>query len=95
VPRNETPKYAIKLKDTSDKIWEVDSDSSSGKALYQWWERGGSSATCPGGCGTGCQLICVQMYRNRFGPNTTGVATITAAGVVISLKDPIFGLRPS
>jgi hypothetical protein len=34
-----------------------------------------------------CQMIVKNLYHNRFGQNTTGVATITGAGVVISPED--------
>jgi len=86
LPRNVSPKYAIKLKDVSDKIWEVDSDSSA-EGVISVAGTWGYAATCPADVEQACQLICVQMYRNRFGPNTTGAATLTAAGVVISPQD--------
>jgi hypothetical protein len=86
LPRNETPKYAVKLKDVSDKIWEVDSNSSSEGviSLVGTW---GFSTTAPADVEQACQLICVQMYRNRFGPNVTGTAIVTGAGVVINPQD--------
>jgi len=34
-----------------------------------------------------CMLIVMTAYRNRFGQNTEGAATITGAGVVITPKD--------
>lgn len=86
LPYNVTPYYAVKLKESSSYFWEWDSNANSEKVITiagAW----GYSATCPAEIELACQLIVVNVYRNRFGTNQTGVATITGAGVVITPND--------
>lgn len=86
LPYNVTPYYGIRLKESSSYIWEVDSNNNRERVITiagAW----GYTATCPADVEVACQLICVSLYRNRFGPNTTGAATLTAAGVVITPQD--------
>lgn len=85
-PYNDAPYYAIKLKDISDVVWEVDSNSSAERVITlagSW----GFSATAPADISLACKLIAVSTYRNRFGENMTGAATITGAGVVVTPQD--------
>lgn len=86
LPRNETPKFAAKLKESSSYVWEWDSNNDR-EGVISIAGSWGYSATCPADVEQACQLICVNMYRNRFGPNITGAATLTAAGVVITPQD--------
>ncbi len=45
------------------------------------------SATAPADVKTTIEEIVINVYNKRFGNNTTGAATITGAGVVITPKD--------
>lgn len=47
----------------------------------------GYSTTAPDAVELACQMIVVNVYKNRFGTNTSGAATVTGAGVVITPAD--------
>lgn len=47
----------------------------------------GYASTTPSDINVACQLIVVTMYKNRFGQNMNGPATVTAAGLVITPAD--------
>ena len=47
----------------------------------------GFSTTAPADIAKACQDIVITAYQNRYGINTQGAATITAAGVVITPQD--------
>ena len=87
LPYNDSPKYAIKLLDVSDKIWEVNSTTNSAERAISLIGAWGWSATSPDDIKDACEMICESKYRNRFGENLGGTATITAAGVVITPQD--------
>ena len=85
-PRNRAPYYSLRLKEMSSVVWKLDSSGNAEDVLSivgSW----GWSTTAPDNIRMACQLIVVNMYRSRYGNNTTGAATITGAGVVITPKD--------
>ena len=86
LPRNETPKYAIQLKDSSDVIWEVNS-SSSAEFVISIAGTWGYSSTTPADIALACKLIVESAYRNRFGENMSGAVRVTGAGIVITPQD--------
>lgn len=83
LPKNISPKYAIKLKDTSTYMWQ---GSSSGGYEYVISVAGtwGWVATAPDDIVTACKQIVKHYLTKRSGQSTEGVATITGAGVVIT-----------
>jgi hypothetical protein len=83
LPRNGSPKYAIRLKPSSDVIWECDSNSSPEyviSVLGNW----GYAAAVPDDIKELCVEIARNLYKSRFGENAEAVSTITAAGVVVT-----------
>jgi hypothetical protein len=86
LPRNVSPKYALKLKEGSSTAWYPDSDSN-----YEYvisiagtW---GYTATRPDDISAACMEITKASYGRRKGQNMQGVARVTAAGVVITPQD--------
>ena len=86
VPKNSAPYYAIKLKASSSTYWDFDSDGNSEWVISVNGTWGYSSST-PDDIQEACLLIMNSMYRRRSGENASSVATITAAGVVITPQD--------
>ena len=86
IPKNKAPYYAIRLKETSAYSW---SENSSGNTEYVISVAGtwGYSATAPADIKNACLMIVASAYNRRAGENQTGVARITAAGVVITPED--------
>lgn len=85
-PLNVNPKWEIKLLGSSGITWEsstADDDEAAITLVGTW----GFSATAPADIEAACQDIVVGAYHKRFGENTTGIATVTAAGVVLTPKD--------
>ena len=83
LPANESPKYAIKLKQSSTVGWTLDSSGNSEQviAVAGSW---GYIATTPKDINIACMAIAKSQDQKRSGQNVGGTATITAAGVVIS-----------
>lgn len=86
LPYNETPYYAIRLKDSSSTTWETDSEGSAEKVLTITGTWGYASAV-PDDIKGACLMIAEGLYKRRFGENTSGTTTITGAGVVITPAD--------
>lgn len=85
-PANVTPKYAIQLKQSSTKRWELDSDGNSEQVITvagSW----GWAASVPDQIKTACLEIFKTAHGRRKGKNIDGVARVTAAGVVITPRD--------
>jgi len=87
LPNNASPKYAIKLLAGTSITWER-------KPTYNTPERAitvlgnwGYSATAPDDIRQACLLAADNIYRRRFGENTSGIANVTAAGIVITPAD--------
>ncbi len=83
LPRNDTPKYAIRLRESSDVVWEADSDSS-GEYVIAVEGTWGYSASAPADIESACQEIVRAMYNRRFGTNETEASAVTASGMVIT-----------
>lgn len=83
VPANDSPKYAITLKQSSTKIWALDSNSNSEQVIDVLGSWGWASSV-PKQINT----VCLEIFKNaegrRTGRNIGGVARVTGAGVVIS-----------
>lgn len=86
VPLNSTGKHTIRLKQSSGYAWESDGEGNTEGviAVNAYWAY---SATVPADIREACEIIVVSLYKNRYGQNTEGAATITGAGVVITPKD--------
>jgi len=86
LPANETPKYAIRLKSSTTVTWEDDANGNT-EQIIDVTGSWGYSTTAPHDIRGVCEIITVNLYRNRYGQNNSGAATITGAGVVITPKD--------
>lgn len=87
LPNNYSPKYAIKLRDASSESWELSSTDNSPEKAITVLGSWGYAATAPDDIKTACIMLSDSMYRRRMGENVSGVASVTAAGVVISPAD--------
>lgn len=86
LPNNSSPKWGIKLKDSSTKSWESDTDGNDEQAISiagTW----GWSATAPDDVKEACLQIASAYYHRRFGENMTADTTISSGGVVITPQD--------
>lgn len=86
LPYNSTPKYGVKLRDTSNYYWAASSTGSweSVITLAGVW---GYAASAPADIVQATLEISKIIYRRRMGENTSGIAQVTAAGVVITPQD--------
>lgn len=86
IPRNHTPKHSLIMKTTSNYSWAAgtDGDTEGVISIAGTW---GYAATTPDDIRQACLDISLSAYKRRTGENTTGVATVTAAGVVITPQD--------
>jgi len=85
-PANETPKYAITLKQSSTNIWEHDSDGNTEHVITVLGSWGWDSSV-PDDIKTACLEIAKSSNGRRKGKNVGGVARVTAMGVVITPQD--------
>lgn len=91
-PINETPAYALRLKDLTTVSWQPSSTYGSQKviSIAGSWGYVDRTATTPWAARVilntkrACLSIFGQIYEERFGTNTAGAVTVTAAGVVIT-----------
>lgn len=85
-PANETPKYAIRLKVSSDVVWEPESDGDEKQviAIAGSW---GYASTTPADIKEACIEIANSMYKRKYGESMDSVARVTAAGIVITPQD--------
>lgn len=86
VPKNKSPYYGIKLKETSTYLWQMDTDGNTEDVitLVGTW---GFAATAPDDIKQAVLELSNNMYSRRTGQQTDGVATVTAAGVVLQPRD--------
>lgn len=82
IPKNVSPKFAIRLKSTSSIFWLPDSsgDTELVISVAGTW---GWMATHDDRIKRACLMIATDYYDKREGQGVAGVATITGAGVVI------------
>ncbi len=81
LPQNTNPKYGIRLK-SGLALWNESTYGPQGAiTVTGTW---GYAATTPVDIEKACQEIIIAAYHRREGQNTSGVVTVTAAGVVIT-----------
>lgn len=85
-PLNSLPKWEIRLLPSTGLYWTSTSsgDNDSAITVAGSW---GYSSTTPADIEAACNDIVINAYHSRFGENTSGAATITGAGVVITPQD--------
>ncbi len=86
IPKNTTPYYALKLKQSSSTFWQFDSDGNS-EGVISIAGGFGYSDEAPHDIREACLMIALASYHRRTGQNLSTVATVTAAGVVITPQD--------
>lgn len=86
VPKNKSPYYAVRLKETSTYLWQMDTNGNTESviSLAGTW---GYSSTAPDDIEQACLELAGNMYARRTGQQTDGVASVTAAGVVLQPRD--------
>lgn len=86
MPINGTPKYAVRLKQSSSLYWTADSNGNTEGviAVVGTW---GWSAAPPEDIKQAVLMIASNLYKGRTGETASGAATVTGAGVVITPKD--------
>lgn len=85
-PANTSPKYAIKLKDSSTVSWEFDASGNSEQviAVSGSW---GYTSTAPMDIKEACLEIASAWYKRRFGENMSSETVVEPSGIVITPKD--------
>jgi len=86
LPANKTPKYAIKLKESSTVIWEGDSDSNYEQVITLNCDWGYSSSV-PKDIEMAVYEIAKSAYHRKKGENLDSIARVTNAGVLITPRD--------
>ena len=86
IPKNVSPKHAVKLKEASTEYWETDSESNTEYviSIAGTW---GYTATTPDDIKEACLDIARSCYKRRFGGNESSDSIITTGGVVITPRD--------
>lgn len=82
LPRNVSPKWAVRLKETSAYSW-VSTSAGNIEGAITIAGTWGYSATTPADIESACNEIVVAAYHRRSGQNVTDT-TITSGGVVIT-----------
>ena len=86
IPINETPKSAIRLKQTSTVFWTLDSDGNS-EFVIDVAGTWGYMTNHTDDIREACLMITQSFVKRRFGTNVSGQVKITAAGIVITPQD--------
>lgn len=86
LPANVSPKYAIKLTETSTIFWLPDSNNNTEQAIDLLGTWGYSSST-PADIHLACLEIAKSYAGRRFGDAFDTTTTITGAGVIITPRD--------
>lgn len=86
LPANVYPKYGIKLKGSSSVAW-LTSNSGDTEQIITVAGTWGYCASTPKEIEEACKQVVLNAYKRRFGDHVEAVATVTAAGVVITPKD--------
>lgn len=86
MPRNVTPKYGMRLKESATTVWAPDS-SSNYEYVISILGTWGYSATRPDDVNVACLEIAKAAYGRRTGENMSSTATLTSGGVVITPRD--------
>lgn len=85
-PYNESPKYAVKIKDSSTVTFEFDSTNNGEKAISISGSWGWSSSV-PKDIEVATLEIAKNVYHRRAGEGESSETTVTAAGVIITPND--------
>jgi len=85
-PLNRAQKNEVRLKQSSSIYWDTDGYSNT-EGVISVAGTWGYSATAPDNIKHACISIVISAYHRRYGEGVEGVATITAAGVVVTPKD--------
>lgn len=85
-PRNSAPYYAIKIKQSSPYLWQLDTNGNM-EGVISVAGTWGFSATTPDDIKELCLEIASNIYQRRSGQGADAAATITGAGVVLSPRD--------
>jgi hypothetical protein len=86
LPINETPKSAIRLKQTSTIFWALDSDGNS-EFVIDVAGTWGYMDPHTDDIREACLMTTQSFVKRRFGKNMSGIAKVTAMGVVITPQD--------
>lgn len=85
-PYNESPKYAIKIKDVSNVTFEFDSTTNGEKAISVSGSWGWSSSV-PKDIEVATLELAKNIYNRRQGQGDNSETVITPSGIIISPKD--------
>ena len=85
-PANIGPKYAIRLKISSDVVWEPESDGDEKQVIAVAGNWGYSTGIAPD-IKIACLEITNGVYKRSTGENMDSIASVTAAGIVITPQD--------
>ena len=86
IPINDPPYRAIRLKQTSTIFWALDSDGNS-EFVIDVAGTWGYMTNHNDDIREACLMITQSFVKRRFGENMSGIAKVTAAGVVITPQD--------
>lgn len=86
IPRNDPPYRAIRLKETSTIYWTLDSNGNS-EFVIDVAGTWGYMAAHTDDIREACLMTTQSFVKRRFGENVSGIAKVTAAGVVITPQD--------
>lgn len=85
-PANETPKYAIVIKQSSTNIWEQDSSGNTEQVITVSGSWGWASSV-PDDIKVAILEITKAMDARRLGKNMGVMATVSAGGIVVTPRD--------
>lgn len=86
IPRNDPPYNAIRLTETSTVLWTLDSDGNS-EFVIDVAGTWGYMTNHTDEIREACLMTTQSFVKRRFGENVSGIAKVTAAGVVITPQD--------
>lgn len=86
IPKNDPPYRAIRLTETSTIYWTLDSDGNS-EFVIDVTGTWGYMTNHTDDIREACLSITQSFVKRRFGENISGVAKVTAAGVVVTAQD--------
>jgi hypothetical protein len=86
IPVNDPPYRAIRLTETSTVLWTLDSDGNS-EFVIDVAGTWGYMAAHTDDIREACLMTTQSFVKRRFGENVSGIAKVTAAGVVITPQD--------
>lgn len=87
-PRNDTPKYAVIIKQSSSEYWDSDDDGNT-EGVIEIAGIWGYCATAshPDDIKEACMTIALASYLRRHGQNLSERSIVTPAGVIVTPED--------